>query len=142
MTRIVLILTAIPLAAVLALLLNTLLDRRLAAAEASLRRVTGRGFSVALAAALGLIAAPAFAAEPAQDCKSIDCSLIVDAASVDRLWKPAAKDGDRVEVVAQSRIPVAFDLDLDRWDAKRGNVTADEERQPERVDSTVEAPAK
>ncbi len=139
MTRIVLILTAIPLAAILALLLDTLLDRRPSAVRASVRRPTrprSRGrLSIALALALGWTAAALPAAQT--DCASIGCSLLVDAEKVDRLWSSPAEE--RAKVVAQSRIPVAFDLDLDRWDADADAVAEDNDQStpdPKREAST------
>lgn len=117
MTRIVLLLTAVPLAAVLALVLNTLLDRRLAASTAPARRAPrsarqrSRGAWIALALLGSGAAAPPLAHASGDGCASIDCSLMVEAARVDRLWEPANEDG--VVLVAQSRIPVWFDADSD-----------------------------
>ncbi len=115
MTRIVLLLTAVPLAAVLALILNTLLDRRLAAiatprdraAEPGGQRFRAVWLALALLAASAGAPALAHATSDARHCASIDCSLLVEAALVDRIWKPAPDV--RVAIVAQSRIPVWFD---------------------------------
>ncbi len=138
MTRIVLLLTAVPLAAVLALVLNTLLDRRLAASTAPARRAPrsarqrSRGAWIALALLGSGAAAPPLAhasGEATGDgCASIDCSLSVEAALVDRLWEPASPDG--VVLVAQSRIPVWFDADSDPESEPEAGAPGDPDTSP------------
>lgn len=142
MTRIVLFLTAIPLAAVLALVFNTLLEGRLAATEKLARRASEstfrHGLSIAFVLTLSLAVAPALAesAEPA--CTSIDCSLIVDAVRVDQLWKNES-DGGGV-LIAQSPIPVVVDADLERRDASSSGVISEDERLRSRPVATERTP--
>ena len=110
MTRIALLLTAIPLAAFLATLLNALLDRQFATTRPrpTIRTPSGRALLLVLTLA-PFAAHAAHAASPeakdAADCQAIDCSLEVDADAVETLWGASASG---VELVSQSRIPVDF----------------------------------
>ena len=45
---------------------------------------------------------------------------------MERLWRPPTT-GDGAQLVAQSRIPVEFDPELDRWDGEAGELAADDE---------------
>lgn len=103
MTRIVLILTAVPLAAILALVLNTLLER----ATEKPRVVKSLAFLVsgALLLALGAAApAAARAPAPAELCGSLECSLEVDRQQLDEFW--SRHQPKKVRLLYQSRIPV------------------------------------
>ncbi len=110
MTEIAIFLTAIPLAVALAMLLNTLLDRRLAAVTHTLRRSTTsklRGLLVLLA--LGSLATtPARAANSPganpQACAEFECSLVADAERVEELWRRAPRG---VVLVSQDSIPTS-----------------------------------
>ncbi len=127
MIRIAIFLTAIPLAAALAMAFNALLDRRLAAVRQTARHRTPlrlRGLLALLA--LTSITAPASAAIPAgETCAEIECSLSVEAERVEDLWKA---NPTRVVLVAQSRIPV--------W------IEPSEELQDEPDDGSIKAASK
>ncbi len=147
MTRIVLLLTAFPLAAVLGLLLNRLLDQRLAPRESPARTGRTRRLPGALSIAVALLVSGAAAraladdsrAEPCESCGSIGCSLVVDAASVARLWERPSASG--VVLVAQSRIPVAFEPELDRWDGAGEDTLVAQEPEPVRASPAKELPS-
>lgn len=129
-----LFLTAVPLAALLALLLNTLLDRRTLdrrewpapSPEAKTNHLRSLAGLAAVATALLLTPAPARAtADPpkSSECTRIDCSLEADAEAVQRLWSSAPDDLD--VIVAQSRIPVRFSEVVEPTDAGASS-TADD----------------
>ena len=133
MTRIVLFLTSIPLAAVLALALNTLLERRLAAVRLTRQsRLHGRRTHLWIAVlAVSLWVTPAFAEGPgrAEDrsCITASCALSIDSASVDALWDREPSGG--VVLVAQSRIPVLLGAPGNDIPAIRKSFHADKRRE-------------
>ena len=100
MTRIVLFLTAVPLAAILALVLNKLLER---AAEP--REITKSLVFLAFVSSLLIspFATPAAASTEAP-CHRIECSLEVDRQALDTLWQ--SSQPKKVKLLYQSRIPV------------------------------------
>jgi hypothetical protein len=103
MTRIVLFLTAVPLAAILALVLNSLLER----ATERPRVLKSFVFFVFVAALTMLGAASPAAARteaPEQRCGSIECSLTIDKQQLDDLW--SRLQPKKVRLLYQSRIPV------------------------------------
>lgn len=134
MTGFLLFLTAVPLAAILALLLNTLLDRRTAdgrdwlapASQSKTYRL--RSLAGLAAVATALLLAPALASAQterteASDCTSLDCSLEADTEAVERLWSSAP--GGLEVIVSQSRIPVRLDT-LDETRDAGSSITADD----------------
>jgi len=103
MTRIVLFLTAVPIAAILALILNSLLERATERPQVS----KTLAFLVSAVVLLGLGAtAPATAHSGPTDevCATLECSLTVDKQALDELW--SSSQPKRVKLLYQSRIPV------------------------------------
>lgn len=150
MTGFLLFLTAVPLAAILALLLNSLLDRRTAeerdwldpASQSKTYRLRSLAALAAVASALLLVPAPASAqtdrADAASNCTNLDCSLEADREAVERLWS-GAPDGLEV-VVTQSTIPIRFDS-LDESSDATSSITADDRARSVAAPKATETPS-
>lgn len=103
MTKVVLFLTALPLAAILALILNALLER------ATERREVAKSLAFVVLGATILLfgSAPADARASTSEglpCAKIECSLEVDRQQLDQLWNK--HQPGKVKLLYQSRIPV------------------------------------
>jgi hypothetical protein len=131
MTRIVLFLTAVPLAAILALVLNRLLERAALGI-----------FATALLTLSLATAAPVAATQESPDatCDSFECSLAVDRAKLDELWTKSQPR--KVKLLYQSRIPMTEEGLREGADAlmvkERGRTRPPEVSAPSESESPVE----
>lgn len=103
MTRIVLILTAVPLAAILALVFNLLLERA-AQQRQAVKSLVFLFSATLLLSLVAVVPATAGTESSGGNCASIECSLSVDRQDLDELW--SKRQPRKVRLLYQSRIPV------------------------------------
>lgn len=140
MTRIAIFLTAIPLAAALAMLFNALLDRRVAALAKVVRRPSTprlRGL-LAFVVLTSMLTAPVLASQGRETgCAEIECSLAVDADRVESLWTDRSTG---IVLVSQSRIPVQIESEPEPASQESTEAVADELRAERSIEPRAERP--